>query len=651
MKTFRALRVAAILFVTGLTACGGGGQSNSAAFLPAQQTSGATDGSTSVLASSGPALTVSGNVVAMISGGFQVQGGTGLGYFDIYTTSATVFSGTKPFVGEAVVVGGSGSSATTMTATAVAQGAPLTVSGAIVALKSNGFQINGGQGIGYLNVVTNAGTKISGAAPYVGETVKAVGVGSVSTSLNAVYVAQSGVASPAPSASPTSAPTSLPVAIVPSVPTVAPTAAPTATPAPTAAPSSMTQPATTAFMPSSWGKISAMQVFDDTANGYISQANASTNGHRYVSVWGARNNIGTSWLDSNPSLQTGYYNALETDESSTGWGQIGHTLTWWQTNHPDWILYACTSAGAATTTPAWVPGLNTNVPLDIHNPAVVDYQIRMMAAYAHKLGYHALAIDEATFWQADAGAGSGSYGCGIRQNGTWVQRYTGITDHNWALDVVAWVKQAHALLTTDPTLSQYHLKLIVNHPANQLTADEETFLANVDADLNEDGYTFFGTYVKGSAAYFTRTTDWTKYAQQHGVAVLTDDNWGGVTVGTPQIDWSVATYLMANEQAEALYAAQGNQFGTETWHDQYNTNVGAPCGEYYSAGDGSNPSIYYRRFANAIVVVNGGSGANKEIAHLPAGHTYTDLFGRPVSNPLTISSNDGYVLLTSNGCN
>jgi hypothetical protein len=38
------------------------------------------------------------------------------------------------------------------------------------------------------------------------------------------------------------------------------------------------------------------------------------------------------------------------------------------------------------------------------------------------------------------------------------------------------------------------------------------------------------------------------------------------------------------------------------------------------------------------------------VAHLPSGHTYTDLFGRPVASPLTIASNDGYVLLTSNGC-
>jgi hypothetical protein len=404
-------------------------------------------------------------------------------------------------------------------------------------------------------------------------------------------------------------------------------------------------------MPSSWGKISAFQVFDDTANGYITQAAASADGWRYSAVWGARNNIGTSWLNSNPSLQTAYYNALETDESSTGWGAIGHTLSWWQSNHPDWVLYSCTSAGSATTTPAWVPGLSTNVPLDVHNPAVVQYQVRLMANYAHLLGYRALAIDEATFWQADEGV-SGGYGCGIYQNGSFVRRYSGSSDPNWAADVVAWVKIAHSILTTDPTISTYHLKLIVNHPADQLTTNETTFLANVDADLDETGYSDYGRYQTSSAGAFVMRTNWATYAQQHGVAVLMNDNWGSVSVSTPIIDYSVATYLMGNQQAESLFASPGSGYGIEQWHSQYQTAIGAPCGAYYggSSYDSANPSIYYRRFANAVVVVNAGSGSTSEVAHLPTGHSYTDLFGRAVSNPLTIASNNGYVLLTSNGC-
>ena len=590
--------------------------------------------------STGPnnAIVISGTVHQLLPNAVQIEAGPGVGYYNVYTNSSTTYVGGKPAAGNVITATGTGTAGTSMTATKIQIGtatpAPttsgnlLSVSGPIVQMKAGGFQVQGGRGIGYINIYTNGSTAYAGAKPYVGESVTVKGTGSLASSLTAVSVTQAGTTAPVvnPTTAPTTAPTSGPV---------------TSTNA--------GGPDATAFMPSSWGRVRAMQVFDETYNGSVSNSSATADGGRYVAIWGSRPGDESNWNANNPSLQTAYYNALETDPSYTGWGAIGHDLAWWNANHPDWVLYACTSSGAASSNPAYVPGLTTAIPLDIHNPAVVDYQIRTMAAYAHAQGYHALAIDEATFWQADAGAGSGSYGCGIRQNGSWVQRYTGAADPKWQADVIAWVKQAHSLLTTDPTIASYHLKLIVNHPAASLNADEETFLQYVDADLNEDGNTFYGNYVK-SASYFVRTTEWAKYAQEHGVAVLTDDNWGSVSVGTPQAEWSVASYLMSNEQAEALYVAQGNQFGTETWRSQYDTNFGAPCGDYYNAGDSSNPNIYYRRFQNAIVVVNGGGSAS-EVAHLPTNHSYSDLFGRPVSNPLSIPSNNGYVLMTSNGCN
>ncbi|HET9095076.1 MAG TPA: hypothetical protein VFN37_00315 [Candidatus Baltobacteraceae bacterium] len=632
MTSLRTLfRFAAVAACSATFAACGGGQSGPNDTLPSltATTASPTPGGVAPMAvisvGSSSALVVTGTVVAIKSGTeFQIQAGQGVGYFNIYTSGSTVFNGAKPYAGELIEAIGTGSTKTDMSSTS-AVNQLFSVSGPIVALKTGGFQVKGPAGVGYINIWTNSYTLYSGAKPYAGESVTVQGYGSLSASLTGVTVTQVSTTS-------TSAAT--------------PTPSPAQTPAP-----AYTAPATTSFMPSSWGKISAFQVFDDTANGYITQTAASQDGWRYSAVWGARNNIGTSWLNGNAGLQTAYYNALETDESSTAWGAIGHTITWWQSNHPDWVLYACTSSGTPTTTPAYVPGLPYNVPHDIHNTSVIDYQIRMMANYAHSLGYHALAIDEATFWQADEGV-PGGYGCGIYQNGSFVRRYTGSTDPNWAADVVAWAKEAHKLLTTDATLSAYNLKLIVNHPADQLTANETAFLANVNADLDETGYSDYGHYQTGSASDFTMRTNWAAYAQQHGVAVLMNDNWGSLSVTTPLLDYSVATYLMGNLQAESLFASPGSGYGLEQWHSQFQTSIGAPCGAYYggSSYDSANPSIYYRRFANAVVVVNGGSGSAGEVAHLPTGHTYTDLFGRAVGSPLTIASNDGYVLLTSNGC-
>ncbi len=175
---------------------------------------------------------------------------------------------------------------------------------------------------------------------------------------------------------------------------------------------SMAEPAQTSFLPSSWGKIGTFQIFDETKNGTISEASAEAHGDRYNAVWGARPGMGAAWRASNAGLQSSYYFISMTDASTSAWGGIGHSLAWWQANHPTWVLYACTSTGTPTHTPAGIGGLS-NVPLDIRNSSVVSYQIRsVVGPYAKAHGYNALAADEVTFWFAGSG-GSGYYPCGI----------------------------------------------------------------------------------------------------------------------------------------------------------------------------------------------------------------------------------------------
>ena len=418
----------------------------------------------------------------------------------------------------------------------------------------------------------------------------------------------------------------------------------------TVAPMSLTLGTTTyptnAFMPSKTGKIQSFQIFDETSNGTISATAAATDGYRYSAVWGARPGLGTTWRASNSYLRSSYYFLMDTDLSTGAWGAIGHSLTWWQTYHPDWILYKCsTSTNAPTKLPAYDSGL-PNVPLDIHNPAVVQYQIAQMAGpYAARNGYTALAADEVTYWIPATG-GSGYYGCGIYSKGVFVRRYSSSTDPAWSTDVVNWAKAAHSILTTNTTLSPYHLKLIVNHPGGTMNTNEATLAANVDADMDETGFTQYGHYLTGANSTI-REANWMKFMQAHGAAVLINQDWGSLTVGAAQRDYSAATYLLGNENAAAVFVTPHTGYGVETYyHPEYRAaNLGSPCGEYY-AGYGT---LLYRKFAYGLVVVNAGGGVAYKAA-LPTGHTYTDLEGRSVYNPLTVNANDGYVLKTTNGC-
>jgi hypothetical protein len=408
---------------------------------------------------------------------------------------------------------------------------------------------------------------------------------------------------------------------------------------------------TNAFMPSSTGRISSFQIFDATSNGTITTSAAAADGYRYSSVWGVRPGLGATWRATNATLRSAYYFLSDTDMSTTAWGAIGHSLSWWQTNHPDWVLYKCsTTTNAPTTMPAYDSGL-PNVPLDIHNPAVVQYQIAQMAGpYAVRNGYNALAADEVTYGIASSG-GTGYYGCGIYSKGVFVRRYSGPNDPNRATDVVNWVKTAHYILNNNTALAPYHLKLIVNHPGGMMNTNEATIASNVDADMDETGFTIYGRYQTSSPIFVTREANWMKFMQAHGAAVLVNQDWGALTVGPAQRDYSAATYLLGNENAASLFVTPHTGYGVETYyHPEYAAaNTGSPCGEFYG-GSSTAPALYYRKFANALVIVNAG-GYGTEKAALPSGHTYTDLEGRPVSNPLSVAANDGYVLKTTNGCN
>lgn len=105
-------------------------------------------------------------------------------------------------------------------------------------------------------------------------------------------------------------------------------------------------------------------------------------------VWGTVE-AGT-WKSAHPGMLVSQYFIMGLDQYSV----THHGLSWWQQNHPGWILYACTSGGTPTHDVAYMSGVDVpDVPIDIHNPAAVAYQAEAMAQAARSGGYNALAVD------------------------------------------------------------------------------------------------------------------------------------------------------------------------------------------------------------------------------------------------------------------
>ncbi len=139
-------------------------------------------------------IDASGPIVALISGGFTINAGAGKGNVHVYVNSSTTVTGTIAVANTASVVG-TGSFATSITATSVVVSGSIpastavSVSGPIGNLISGGFTLNGGPSVGNIHVYTGSSTAIGGGPVTVGSYAQATGTGSLATSITAGYVA------------------------------------------------------------------------------------------------------------------------------------------------------------------------------------------------------------------------------------------------------------------------------------------------------------------------------------------------------------------------------------------------------------------------------------------------------------------------------
>jgi hypothetical protein len=348
-----------------------------------------------------------------------------------------------------------------------------------------------------------------------------------------------------------------------------------------------------------------------------------------------------------------------------------HNLTWWQQNHPDWILYACKSDGTPTKDLAWSGSAFPDVPLDFSNPAVIAYQMQtMMIPYMQANGYNAVAADNTNLANTLFGGNKNfgqtpdhtEYGCGTYDSSGNFHRVFGPgQDPGFISAMINWVK------TVQSDLHKYNFKLIINHPieANVSNGNEQQLLSGTDAMLYEVGFTNYGKYQSQAAALVRNAIPWAQYTQQHGIAFMIIDYLctsydNGVEVynnnapcssdpmqlPAPQVDWSLATYALVNYGGADVYISPKTG-QTPSYRPEFSTRYGAPCGDYTSPATG----VYERKFQGALSIVNASSGSYT--LQLPAGHTYTDIEGRPVPaapNPLVVAPVDAYFLLTQNGC-
>ncbi len=457
---------------------------------------------------------------------------------------------------------------------------------------------------------------------------------------------------PTPGERPTPPPSAPPSVRPHPTPTPVPTRpGPTPTPVPTLTP----LPAT--------GALTLLQVFDTEMNAV--QATAAA--HQVTWVWGAgagrHGATAAAWLAGNPNLIPILYTYQGVDDPNIDPNTIGGShLAWFQANHPDWIVYDCDTQNRPTTTVAYQPQLSKAVPLDISNPDVVTYQIRVAGLAAIHRGDSAIGTDQTVFFDFDGRQQPGWYGCGVYTG----PNFTGFTrrwgaggggfpnnDPKWASDVATWVRLAKQVLTTDSSLAPHHLRLVVNHPTGDMAdPNEQTLAQYADANLDEQGFADYGNYVRGGLLGKTLRfmTSWQSHATFLAIDKFNPTSRGccaTVGISPSELSWAIGSFLLGDLGHAAFYVTTG-PYGVASSFPEYATvdaRIGAACGPYASSG-----SLYFRRFSGGYVAANDSTSSVTASLPLPAS-SYVDMEGRAVTNPLLVRGTDAYVLFASTrGC-
>ncbi|GLV57026.1 hypothetical protein KDH_38640 [Dictyobacter sp. S3.2.2.5] len=344
----------------------------------------------------------------------------------------------------------------------------------------------------------------------------------------------------------------------------------------------------------------------------------------YDFVWGARLDNMQIYRDANPNLLLSYYmtihrdNGIFVDQTNPG------TLAYWQQVHPDWVLYKCDQK-----TPALEYG-DKNIPLDITNPEVVNWQLQNYVQPASEAGYDALAVDNIDMENIFGACGH------FDKQGHWVQLYTGSNnDVRWQTDLANWVIQMQTKLHALP----HPLLLIGNVSTGVVSLHAPTLwtvLEHVDGVLNESGFTHFGNHTLVG-------NDWLQEIQYiDSVQDLGKPffivNQVQKQLAPADTEWIYASYLMCNQRLASINISGFKAYGYARDYPELHANIGSAKGDMYQS-----QSVYWRDFTGGEVVVNPN---NASVQVTTSGTTtYVDPYGNRPGHTFTLPAYSAKILL------
>jgi hypothetical protein len=314
----------------------------------------------------------------------------------------------------------------------------------------------------------------------------------------------------------------------------------------------------------------------------------------------------------------------------------GHSLSDWLRRNPDWIVYRCDAK-----TPAYYGTSGGNVPLDVTNPGVVDYQLSQVSKL---FAQGANGVDFDVF-----GFSNLSGACGVYERGVWKPLgYPPTNQDNARLDddALHWLRtmsQAIRSRFPDKTIS-LNLNLV---GAGSHLAE---IASSVDMIFDESGFTAYGSHNLSGAAWWSEF-DGLQYLNRvgkafdlNGIVPAPDDQ----SVSEDQINWVLANYLLVKGAHSYTYIYAGNRdgpvqspsaYGAFYDRPQYHIPIGQP-----TSGAITSQGVVMRYYSHGLAIVN---PSPRETFRVSLGKAYRDTFGH-VYTAVTLAPASGIVLLAEN---
>lgn len=382
-------------------------------------------------------------------------------------------------------------------------------------------------------------------------------------------------------------------------------------------------------------------------NNHVSPLASGETGIDYV--WGSSQATGAAAVH-------GYYMPWSQAVKTTVQGSYA-PLSWFQTNHPDWLLYtnATDTSGNHTTLAQYTFDATNPQPIDYTNPACQDWVAQTGIIPAIQAGYSGISWDDNPSYNVYNAAGH------YDLNHNWVAQYTGsVNDSTWASAQATALTQIIAKVHAVTPNAWFTINNGYFNGTNQYSVDPSiwaicTTAPGVNAMFDESGFSA-GT----SGARYTGTV-WSdkistlaRIAQTQGVVIcsqlsyimtanLTDSN----ATARADMQWHMANYFLIKGPATYFFCNEANYYGYNVQPQTEFTAV-ANIGSAVIAS-GQTTDAYYasqgvsmRSFTGGLAIVNPDASTAYTLT-FPAG-TYKDLYGTAITTT-SLAAASGLMLL------